>query len=237
MADLGCVQKPERYVREQDPSSWRPKIPQLHLAGQEPRLPSILEDKSYPRRTLEPEEIRALRLSDQSNESPDLGPPPVAHFDCEEPIKFDARPIADAGTLPSEKEEVETILADLAINLETRKKRKESSTKSSLRRNSLFEEATEEQPAPRLKTSAKRKLHVREEEDTPTSVLKDDFKFSRKGAGTEEATGNESSTESTMDDTHGTINVDVPMQVAESGPRRVLGDSKLLKAGQDMERN
>lgn len=61
--------------------------------GLDGRLPGIVEGKLYPRRTLETAEVVALRddeVAQDSTESPDLGPPPVAHFDVQEPIKFDA---------------------------------------------------------------------------------------------------------------------------------------------------
>src|ERR1700712_3967686 len=53
------------------------------------QMPTIDENKMHPRRTLEAAEIKAIRLSDgSSNGSPDLGPPPVARFECQDPIKF-----------------------------------------------------------------------------------------------------------------------------------------------------
>lgn len=57
-----------------------------------------------------------------SIESPDLGPPPVAHFDEGDPIKFDAKQDqSDA------KEELENLQQQmLSANLETRKKRREN---------------------------------------------------------------------------------------------------------------
>ncbi|KAK0634952.1 hypothetical protein B0T17DRAFT_586607 [Bombardia bombarda] len=52
------------------------------LAAQEGRLPPIYENKSYPRATMNSEEILALCLeaADSSGNSPDLGPPPVSRF-------------------------------------------------------------------------------------------------------------------------------------------------------------
>ncbi|KAJ9141958.1 Vacuolar protein sorting-associated protein 29 [Pleurostoma richardsiae] len=60
-------------------------------AMQEGRLPPIYENKAYPRQTLSRDEILALcSEADNSNDSPDLGPPPVSRFVDEDPIKVDS---------------------------------------------------------------------------------------------------------------------------------------------------
>ena len=152
---------------------------------QEGRLPPIHEDKYYPRRTLEGHEIQKLVGEDaEASESPDLGPPPVAHFDVPDPIKFEPRrPLADNGTSPIHEEEV---MVD-STNLETRRKRRVSSL---LQKVSDLQEdpgnaMTESQDnANSLKAGSKRKLSAREEDDGLKAELKssDDFSFQRKFA-------------------------------------------------------
>lgn len=57
------------------------------LAEQEGRLPPIYENKTYPRATMNSEEILALcAAAADSTESPDLGPPPVSRFVEEVPV-------------------------------------------------------------------------------------------------------------------------------------------------------
>ena len=113
-------------------------------------------------------------------DSPDLGPPPIAHFDEGDPIKFD--PNNDKQCLD------ETPTAVLSANLETRKKRRESFHQrepSRLgdgtdpdRRRIPDEKAASVQP---LKSGAKRKLDIREEGDRPTIDMENDnFRISRK---------------------------------------------------------
>ncbi|RYP50807.1 hypothetical protein DL768_003725 [Monosporascus sp. mg162] len=68
------------------------------LALQEGRLPPIWETKSYPRETLNREEILAIcSEAAETSDSPDLGPPPVSRFVDEDPVKLDlpTRQIAD----------------------------------------------------------------------------------------------------------------------------------------------
>jgi hypothetical protein len=70
----------------------------------------------------------------------------------------------------------------LSVNLETRKKRRDS--KVQLRRSSLLPPGLEDDDQPQLtRTSAKRKLSVRDvEDDGEKRVMKDDFKFSRRSS-------------------------------------------------------
>ncbi|RFU80442.1 shugoshin [Trichoderma arundinaceum] len=54
-------------------------------------LGHIAENKSYPRRSMNPEQILALRSeADISVESPELGPPPMSKYIEEDPIKIDS---------------------------------------------------------------------------------------------------------------------------------------------------
>jgi len=209
VAGLGSLQKAERPRRIQDPSTWRPLVPNLHLSGQEPRMPPIAEDKYYPRKTLEVEEIRALRLSDQSNESPDLGPPPVAHFDCEDPIKFD--PPVPKEPVTKEFEEEENIPAEMSVNLETRRKRKDFQSKvESINEPIAPANAAIEETVP-IRTSMKRKLNVRDADEAPKLAPVEEFRYSRRSSAT-----------SDMLKPKGTREPDAAPVVKE---RKVLGDS------------
>ena len=123
-------------------------------------------------------------------DSPDLGPPPVAHFDEGDPIKFDTR--VERLTSRALSEPTEGSHATLPANLETRKKRRESShhrevrdQKSSTR---LSQEVASKDPgtAPTqpLKSGAKRKLNMRDDEEDqpiiPDDHEKDAFQFDRR---------------------------------------------------------
>jgi hypothetical protein len=58
------------------------------LAEQEGRLAPIYENKTYPRATMNSEEIMALcAAAEDTTDSPDLGPPPVSRFVEEDPVK------------------------------------------------------------------------------------------------------------------------------------------------------
>jgi len=129
----------------------------------------------------------AVRLSNHSNPSPDIGPPPIVHFDNEDPIKFD--PLSAETDHPSYSEQDdhptsdhESLPANLSVNLETRRKRKDS--KVQLRRSSLLPPDLDDDDQPQLtRTSAKRKLSMRDVEDeVEKRVVKDDFKFSRRSS-------------------------------------------------------
>ncbi|TKA49225.1 hypothetical protein B0A54_01302 [Friedmanniomyces endolithicus] len=172
-------------VRERKPleGQWRERQP-LTEAMRENQMPTIAEDKHYPRTTLGVDEIQSLRLSDQgSNESPDLGPPPVAHFDYEDPVK-QLSPSA-IGPSTETPEEDEGLPASLSINLETRRRRKDSQPKLEIRRHSIIAQSpkkTDNEPLTILRTGAKRKLADRELDKPVPSLAKSDFTFSRKGA-------------------------------------------------------
>ncbi|KAH6608141.1 shugoshin [Trichoderma cornu-damae] len=61
------------------------------LARDIEELGHISENKSYPRRSMNPEQILALRSeADISVESPELGPPPMSKYIEEDPVKVDS---------------------------------------------------------------------------------------------------------------------------------------------------
>ena len=216
----------ERPRGEKKPveGNWRERQTLTELM-RDTALPTISEDKLYPRRTLGADEIQPIRLSDQSsNESPDLGPPPVAHFDYEDPIKT-ASPLNGKVSPPKldAAADEEVLPASLTVNLETRRKRKDGPSRLEIRRHSLLAEAPakpEGEQASILRAGAKRKLADREGEKPSKPPSKGDFTFSRKSSG-EQAKKSENAkpTNAEQGDT---------IVVASPAPaRKVLGDKSV----------
>jgi hypothetical protein len=117
-----------------------------------------------------------------TTDSPEIGPPPVSQFVDEDPVKIDL----PSRTRTQENEELSGLDPALSINLEQRRKRKECVGASESRRASRFEPAHGNvEGASSLKTGAKRKLSIREDEDITDVTHKlrdaspDDFKFTR----------------------------------------------------------
>lgn len=139
-------------------------------------LPTIDEGKDHPRRTMNSDEIRNM-LEDPESQSPDLGPPPTSSFEAEEPIAFDPSPVVD--------EPMEDVAAEdepaLPMNLETRKKRRESGPKLNVRRISVFEspEEIKEKSVKPVRTGAKRKFSVQEDGDR-SDPQDEQFNFNRR---------------------------------------------------------
>lgn len=163
---------------------YRERQPLAELL-QDAVMPTISEDKQFPRRTLNADEIRAIRLSDQSGTtgSPDLGPPPVVHFDVEDPIKFnqEKEEAAQEASVTSPKPEDEELLP--SVNLETRRRRRDS--KIEIRRHSILAQSPvkdAENGTTMLRTGAKRKLSDRETEKPIKPPSQGDFTFSRKAS-------------------------------------------------------
>ncbi|KAI9678160.1 MAG: hypothetical protein M1817_006105 [Caeruleum heppii] len=160
-----------RYSDTPNHEEWRNRPALSEVTGNaEGKLPPIVEGKYYPRRTLSGD-----RLPDPANavESPDSEPPPIAHLDEE-----------DLPTSKSERDpESDGFLSDdvaLPFNLETRKKRRGSTTLAELRR--IHRGEAESEPGKQhLKIGAKRKLGAREDEDASTrdEPRSDGFVYSR----------------------------------------------------------
>ncbi|KAK4692703.1 hypothetical protein P7C71_g4557, partial [Lecanoromycetidae sp. Uapishka_2] len=179
--------------RSPDQKNWKNALTLSEVTGgADGRLPPIVEDKYYPRRTMDAGELHGI-FADPANvtDSPDLGPPPVAHFEDGDPIKFDST--LENPKVKGNYEAMEEGQPVLSANLETRKKRRESSHHKDAedRRSNVKPggEATHNGPAASmsqpLKSGAKRKLHVREEEDQPRKFddqAKDAFQFNRKAS-------------------------------------------------------
>ena len=106
-----------------------------------------------------------------TTDSPDLGPPPVAHFDEGDPIKFDPTQKLSPGGGPAES--VDEAQLKLSANLETRKKRRESSHRIDMDvKNANVDShkytastSTTMPTSQPTKPSAKRKLHARNDDD------------------------------------------------------------------------
>lgn len=167
-----------------DQKNWRNMCTLSEAAaGQEGRLPPILENKSYPRRTLERQDLTAI-MSDaaaDSTDSPEIGPPPVSQFVDVAPVNID---------LPYRERKADTsdtsgLDPPLSINLEQRKKRRDSISGSESRTLSKSETAqSNRENTGSLKTGAKRKLSVRDDEEHDIGAKQNvgspgDFKFTR----------------------------------------------------------
>ncbi|KAL8671860.1 MAG: hypothetical protein Q9168_003650 [Polycauliona sp. 1 TL-2023] len=184
-----------------DQRNWKNGLTISEFAGGvEGRLPPIVEGKYYPRRTLDAEEFGGLMTaSGDPADSPDLGPPPVAHFDAGDPIKFDANehePITHGKT---EKEG--DLNPALFANLETRRKRRGSSRPGEAtgleilgtQSNQAGVTADQVKSGYALKSGAKRKFTAREEEeqaDDAKAPAADDFQYNRNPTVTQPAIGN-----------------------------------------------
>ncbi len=132
------------------------------------------------------EELLGLTADpDNLTDSPDLGPPPVAHFEEGDPIKFD--PSQEQVSYPEPTLEEGNPM--LSANLETRKKRRESSHRRDRGADKANTEltttllSTESGTGQALKSGAKRKLNIREEDDPSEGIdtlQKEDFQYSRR---------------------------------------------------------
>lgn len=147
-------------------------------AEQEGRLPAILEDKAYPRRTLDHTELQTP-VDDLGNplESPELGPPPVAHFDIPETEDYNQN--TDPQKSPQPQRPPQAIVP-LSVNLENRRKRRTSALLQDIPKDDdPLVVLPEPQNPPVLKVGAKRKLDASTLEDrrNTTTVETDDFVF------------------------------------------------------------
>ncbi|KAF2018215.1 hypothetical protein BU24DRAFT_345095, partial [Aaosphaeria arxii CBS 175.79] len=159
VAKLGQLKTAPDYSRWKNPPTATRKSPEERqwrsgLCLQEVEnamLPTIVEDKHYPRRTMK--------------------------IENEGPIAFDPSPPPDNDM----GDQVEEQDPALSINLETRRKRRESGPKLHIRRLSLFEPQPEgaEEKTKAVRTGAKRKFSVQEDNDKPENSP-DSFTFTRK---------------------------------------------------------
>lgn len=126
-------------------------------------------------------ELEAMLADDAADttDSPEIGPPPVSQFVDQDPVKV------DLAIRPRKLEGDELLGLDpaLSVNLEQRKKRKDSISGSESRRISQAKPELEKDIANPLRTGAKRKMSVMDEErEIPLKTANDspdDFKFTR----------------------------------------------------------
>jgi hypothetical protein len=224
----GSAEPPPREKKPIE-GQWRERQP-LTEVMRETAMPTITEDKLYPRRTLGADEIQAIRLSDHSsNESPDLGPPPVAHFDYRDPVKAPQSPSA---TRTSPVEEEEEVLPGLGINLETRRKRKAGRPNLEIRRRSILPQSPGKQDGEGstiLRTGAKRKLADRDMDKPIRPLVKDDFTFSRRAASQDsKAAETQITATSPKEQAHSADQQNAEQSVPEIKPaRKILGDKSV----------
>lgn len=115
------------------------------------------------------EELRNILDAANTLDSPDLGPPPVASWEEQEPVKTDgeaASPIRQLQAGSFNDMQVPSL-----ANLETRKKRRESTHQASIRpsESQVSQRAAEGKvPHQSLRAGAKRKLHVRDDDGADT---------------------------------------------------------------------
>ncbi|ETN43611.1 uncharacterized protein HMPREF1541_02770 [Cyphellophora europaea CBS 101466] len=136
VAELGRlperVRSKEQAVRRltvaEEPSStptkelWeRRRMMMPSFADQDGHLPAIVEGKSFPRLTLDPTDIQCFSEtgSGAPAESPDLGPPPVSHFEA-----ADAMESTPNETAAGEEDSTDPTTT---VNVERRRKRRTSS--------------------------------------------------------------------------------------------------------------
>ncbi|KAF2399105.1 hypothetical protein EJ06DRAFT_70847 [Trichodelitschia bisporula] len=185
LSELDTSQTPDRVKTAVAPRHRRGEHG-MSQGGEDGKLPTIREDKHYPRSTLNAEEIQ--RLTDEALESPDLGPPPIGHFHDEEPIKYDPEPQVD----PCEREpDADALASQLSANIETRGKRRDVHQKLAIKRMAVFNSPPERieddngakktEQAP-VRAGSKRKLGARDDEPKLDSSVPVEFTFSRKGA-------------------------------------------------------
>lgn len=188
-ADLGSLPRKvgklcdEQIDRPKQAAESRPRTEDM-MEGEDGRLPAIIEDKYYPRQTLDPQELDSLIHDDHSildspprfSFMPEEGDAPIEHSSPSPESTFRGQINDD---IPEEPEPF------LPPTLETRKKKKKS---SSIIAPEISPAPTDRQPSPPIDTtqhttsiSTKRK-YIPEDDDRFTSNLDvddDEFQFTR----------------------------------------------------------
>ncbi|KAJ5808929.1 hypothetical protein N7474_010198 [Penicillium riverlandense] len=177
-----CDERPESTNMDRPKSTapeTKPRVMEPEEQGgcDDRKLPAILEDKYYPRRTLELQELRDLVDGNSSiTEWPRESTATPAQRDAEE-----EPPSVELPELSPDESQIDQDTADdsdpfLPPILETRKKKKKS--ESSIARQ---QPSPSGEPTPTLKSGAKRKFSPEQDGGfTPGNVSEDDeFQFSR----------------------------------------------------------
>ncbi|KAL8721496.1 MAG: hypothetical protein Q9225_001841 [Loekoesia sp. 1 TL-2023] len=173
-----------------DQKNWKNALTISEVTGgADGRLPPIVEGKYYPRRTLDADEmLELLPNAGDSADSPDLGPPPIAHFEAGDPIKFDG--IQQESPRKARPETAGELNPVLLANLETRRKRRassqsgESTTAESTnsRKNHQKDIHDQLKSEHTLKSGAKRKFSAREDDEQTeahNALERDNFQYNR----------------------------------------------------------
>ena len=154
----------------------------VERAEQEGRLPAILEDTTYPRRPSDTTELQTP-LDEAGNplESPELGPPPVAHFEVPEIVDYNQN--TDPEKSPQSQRQPQPIVP-LSVNLETRRKRRTSALLQDMpveKNDATLAEQHQAQASVILKAGAKRKLDASILDDKRNLALMraEDFVFKK----------------------------------------------------------
>ncbi|KAL8841878.1 MAG: hypothetical protein Q9170_000751 [Blastenia crenularia] len=172
-----------------DQKNWKNALTISEVTGgADGRLPPIVEGKYYPRRTLDADEMLELvpDVGDAAD-SPDLGPPPIAHFEAGDPIELD---IIQKSSPKKAPETAGEINPTLLVNLETRRRKRPSSHTggnttadiADLQKTQQEEVYYQSKPEYHLKSGAKRKFSAREDDDRPSAPDAsegDHFQYSR----------------------------------------------------------
>ncbi|KAL8678147.1 MAG: hypothetical protein Q9186_005479 [Xanthomendoza sp. 1 TL-2023] len=173
-----------------DQRNWKNALTISEVTGgADGRLPPIVEGKYYPRRTLDADELVGfLPTSGDPADSPDLGPPPVAHFDAGDAIKFDVNQCEpEACAKPGGEGDFNPALF---ANLETRRKRRESSQRGEHTMTEAIGMQVDHEapssgqlkPGYALKSGAKRKFSAREDGERTIGAKTqegDEFQYNR----------------------------------------------------------
>ena len=178
-------------------------------------------------------------------DSPDLGPPPIASWENPDRVKSDSEPTSPIREIENRNDD--SIKLPLLANLETRKKRRESTQHSASVRSTPRDmqpthyDKSDEAFAQPLKAGAKRKLNARDEETRNglTNALKSNSLFDRK-AESQNTVADQPTTAATDHSRLGTARTRAPgtaescendkgnLAATTNRPRQVLGPSKLL---------
>lgn len=175
-----------KSVRSPDEKEWKNRqtiggVLHAERAEQEGRLPAILEDKAYPRRTLDHDELQTP-IDEFGNplESPELGPPPVAHFEVPDSLDYDVN--TDPEKSPQLQRQPDPIVP-LSVNLENRRKRRTSALLQNIpgEKNDGAPEDQVQEPISISKAGAKRKLDATALDDkmNPALVAAEDLIFKK----------------------------------------------------------
>lgn len=247
--------EPYRQTKRRSPKAspsqrqWRNNFSLADVAGQ---MPSIVEGKYFPRRTLDAEELATVLNPGTITDSPELSPPPVAHFDIGDPVKQDS-PLRKSPQAPqSEPDEPGGLEArSLFANLETRKKRRESTFtrieepekgseqgKTTQRQ----KQATAAEASRVIKLGAKRKLSMRDEDEaTRPAYSPEGFLYTKKPSEDSQAvvtlpireasssttTSSRRSSQAPSVEKPKTLNKAKPATASAAPPRRALGEKSV----------